>query len=60
LREVNEERDLEGTAPTLIGVHGFEQMNQVIIAHHVRANGTPALARIEPPQGAPTEKRGWH
>jgi NAD+ diphosphatase len=43
LREVKEELDLVGTAATLIGVYPFEQMNQVIIAYHVLANGTVAL-----------------
>ena len=43
LREVKEELDLVGTAPTLIGVYPFEQMNQVIIAYHVPANGTVVL-----------------
>lgn len=43
LREVKEELDLVGTAATLIGVYPFEQMNQVIIAYHVPANGTVAL-----------------
>jgi NADH pyrophosphatase NudC (nudix superfamily) len=43
LREVKEELDLAGTGATLIGVYPFEQMNQVIIAYHVPANGTVAL-----------------
>ena len=43
LREVKEELDLVGTAVTLIGVYSFEQINQVIIAHHVPANGTVTL-----------------
>ena len=43
LREVKEELDLVGTAATLIGVYPFEQMNQVIIAYHVPANGTVKL-----------------
>ena len=43
LREVKEELDLVGTATTLIGVYGFEQMNQVIIAYHVPAKGTVTL-----------------
>jgi hypothetical protein len=34
-----EELNLEAEAPTLIGVYPFEQMNQVIIAFHVRAIG---------------------
>lgn len=43
LREVKEELDLDGTTATLIGVYPFEQMNQVIIAYHVPADGTIAL-----------------
>ena len=43
LREVKEELDLDGTVDTLIGVYAFEQMNQVIIAYHVQANGTITL-----------------
>ena len=43
LREVKEELDLVGTAATLIGVYPFQQMNQVIIAYHVPANGTVKL-----------------
>jgi NAD+ diphosphatase len=43
IREVKEELDLDGTATHLIGVYSFEQMNQVIIAYHVPANGTITL-----------------
>ena len=43
LREVKEELDLVGTGAALIGVYPFEQMNQVIIAYHVPANGTVTL-----------------
>lgn len=43
LREVKEELDLVGTAATLIGVYPFQQMNQVIIAYHVPANGAVKL-----------------
>jgi NAD+ diphosphatase len=43
LREVKEELDLDGTDTTLIGVYSFEQMNQVLIAYHVPANGTITL-----------------
>ena len=44
LREVKEELDLDGSAATLIGVYPFEQMNQVIIAYHVPADGTVKLS----------------
>jgi NAD+ diphosphatase len=43
IREVKEELDLDGTAANLIGVYPFEQMNQIIIAYHVPANGTITL-----------------
>ena len=43
LREVKEELDLNADSATLIGVYGFEQMNQVIIAYHVPATGTISL-----------------
>jgi NADH pyrophosphatase NudC (nudix superfamily) len=43
LREVKEELDLDGTDTTLIGVYDFQQMNQVLIAYHVPAEGTIRL-----------------
>ena len=43
LREVKEELDLDGSATTFIGVYAFEQMNQVIIAYHVPAEGSITL-----------------
>lgn len=43
MREVKEELDLDVAAATLIGVYPFEQMNQVIIAYHVAANGAITL-----------------
>ena len=43
VREVKEELDLDGTSPSLIGVYPFPQMNQVIIAYHVPANGSITL-----------------
>jgi NAD+ diphosphatase len=43
LREVKEELNLDATAATLIGAYPFEQMNQVIIAYHVSAQGTIRL-----------------
>ncbi len=39
LREVGEELGLNGFDPKLVGVYPFPQMNQVIIAYHVRATG---------------------
>jgi NAD+ diphosphatase len=43
LREVNEELGLTGTNATLIGVYPFVEMNQIIIAYHVPAQGTVTL-----------------
>jgi NAD+ diphosphatase len=43
LREVKEELNLDGTTASLIGVYTFEQMNQVIIAYHIQADGTITL-----------------
>lgn len=39
VREIEEELGLVGFDPKLIGVYPFPQMNQVIIAYHVRAAG---------------------
>ena len=43
VREVGEELGLHATTATLIGVYPFAQMNQVIIAYHVPADGTITL-----------------
>ena len=43
MREVHEELSLRAQAPTLIGHYTFERMNQLIIAYHVRAEGTITL-----------------
>lgn len=43
MREVHEELGLHAHAPTLIGHYTFERMNQLIIAYHVRADGTVTL-----------------
>ena len=43
LREVGEELGLDATTATLISVYPFAQMNQVIIAYHVPADGTITL-----------------
>jgi NADH pyrophosphatase NudC (nudix superfamily) len=40
LREVNEELGLKGTDARLIGVYPFAEMNQIILAYHVPAQGT--------------------
>ncbi len=43
VREVKEELDLDAEPPTLIGVYGFDRLNQVIIGYHVKATGTITL-----------------
>lgn len=43
LREVEEELSLAGTLGKLIGAYPFKQMNQVILAYHVVAEGRIAL-----------------
>ena len=43
LRELKEELDLDGEIVALIGVYSFFRMNQVIVAYHVRAEGTITL-----------------
>ncbi|HEY7840083.1 MAG TPA: NUDIX domain-containing protein [Gammaproteobacteria bacterium] len=55
LREVHEELGLAGRIESLIGLYPFEQMNQIIIAFHVRAEGSirlgeelRAVKRVEP------------
>lgn len=40
LREVEEEVGLKGTIETFVGHYSFPQMNQLIIAYHVKAEGT--------------------
>lgn len=43
LRELKEELDLDGEIVSLIGVYSFFRMNQLIVAFHVRAEGTITL-----------------
>ena len=43
IRETKEELNLTVTAQRLIGAYGFEQMNQVIIAYHLEAEGSIVL-----------------
>jgi len=40
LREVREELGLEGRIESFVGVYSFFEMNQLILAFHVRAEGT--------------------
>ncbi|MFL5318121.1 MAG: NUDIX hydrolase [Myxococcaceae bacterium] len=43
LREVKEELGLDAQLVSLIGAYGFAEMNQVIIAYHLRASGEIVL-----------------
>ncbi|MEJ7687649.1 MAG: NUDIX hydrolase [Luteimonas sp.] len=43
-REIKEETNLDASALTLIGVYGFQRMNQVIIAYHALADGEVRLS----------------
>jgi NADH pyrophosphatase NudC (nudix superfamily) len=60
-REVGEETSLEVVDTTLVGVHEFLRMNQVIITYHVRARGevrlSPELAEYK--LFAPADIRCW-
>jgi NADH pyrophosphatase NudC (nudix superfamily) len=60
-REVAEETALEALDTTLVGVHEFLRMNQVIITYHVRARGevrlSPELAEYK--LFAPQDIRCW-
>ena len=60
-REVREETALAAESVSLIGVHDFQRMNQVIITYHVRARGeirlSPELAEYK--LFVPQEIRCW-
>ncbi len=60
-REVLEETALEAVSTTLVGVHEFLRMNQVIITYHVQARGevrlSPELAEYK--LFAPEDVRCW-
>jgi NAD+ diphosphatase len=61
LREVKEELGLEGHVVSLVGVYPFVERNQVIIAYHVKAEGTPHLGEeLEACKSIPPDKlRPW-
>ncbi len=62
LREVHEELGLNAFEPQLVGVYPFEQMNQVIIAYHVRAAGEIKLNHeLDATKLVPVnELQGWN
>lgn len=72
LRELKEELNLAGQIESLIGVYPFAMRNEVIVAYHLTAHGTPtasaelaAFKRVPPhklrpwPQGTGMAVRDW-
>jgi NAD+ diphosphatase len=61
LRELREELGLDGEVVSLIGAYGFAMMNQVIIAYHVKAEGTVVVGEeLEAYKRVPPHKlRPW-
>lgn len=61
LREVREELGLEGKIADFVGIYTFEQMNQIIIAYHVVAEGEIVLGdELETFRRIPPDKlRPW-
>lgn len=61
LRELKEELDLDGEIVSFIGVYHFFEMNQVILAYHVRAEGAITLGDelADYKRVAPEKLRPW-
>jgi NADH pyrophosphatase NudC (nudix superfamily) len=61
LREVKEEVGLEGQIISFVGVYSFLEMNQLILAYHVRASGQIRLGEeLEAVKAIPPDKlRPW-
>jgi PAS domain S-box-containing protein len=61
LRELREELGLRGDVVSLIGVYPFEVRNEVIVAYHVRAEGTLTLGDeiAATKRVAPDALRAW-
>lgn len=61
LREVREELGLEGEIAGFIGTYVFEEMNQLILAYHVKAEGEIVLGdELAEAKRVPPEKlRPW-
>lgn len=61
LRELREELGLSGTIVRLIGAYGFPMRNELIVAYHVRAEGTiqlgPELSAFKAVE--PDKLRAW-
>lgn len=47
LREIKEEINLQATYAHFLGHYVFEEMNQLIIAYHVKASGIPKISNDE-------------
>jgi NAD+ diphosphatase len=61
LREVREELGLEGEIVQFIGTYIFEEMNQLILAYHIRAEGEIVLGDelAEAKRVPPDKLRPW-
>lgn len=61
IREVAEELGLTGLSVDLIGVYAFEQMNQIIIAYHVKTEGNIVLGEelVEIKKVEKNRLKGW-
>lgn len=46
-RELYEELGLKGTIQSLVGVYGFKERNEVIIAYHIKASGEIKMDETE-------------
>jgi NADH pyrophosphatase NudC (nudix superfamily) len=62
LREIKEEVGLKGEIVSFIGAYPFVEMNQVILAYHVRGHGEIAIGdEIAGVKAVPPDKlRPWH
>ena len=60
-REIAEETGLNTTALSLVGVHDFQRMNQVLVTYHARAEGTVTLSPelLEYKLFEPAQVRCW-
>ena len=61
-REIHEETSLVVTELSLVGVHDFQRMNQVIITYHAHAHGEICLSPelVEYKLLAPEQVKCWH
>ncbi len=61
LREVKEELGLDGELMGFVGYYSFTAMNQLILAFHVKASGTPVLGEelVEVRSVSPEKLKPW-